>query len=433
MPASSTLRKSQWTDTLHHPIKVLEHAETLRLEKFTHEDLDDLTGCTDIWRLDLTRDRADTPVDLARFAHITGLQVLWLERVQVKNLSALIALPRLRYLILKDCRVAPHDELTGIHVDWPPRLSVEHSTQSPREWIEECLARYAATSPAQALTAMLIPIGKVSISDYECDSADGQRELLWQALLSTGRPDTRDVSGDDARQLARHIIDGDWHRVHAVVDMPLWSSALSLLFHGHPSEEAVRGVLAHPAPGFFEEAVICGLASQYTQDIKLIVQVFSEQGGRQLAPLQKGLTRYLKSWGHNDFDVDKLHVAHFAIADILGQISAPAFTPLYLQFLNERHNFSQIHLRLYKVLLDSVAKTQSSLLVEPIIDLLRFEKRVIGGDVVFVKKILKSVGLLGQRADAVLLASRFDAAAETRPDIIAAYEATMVRLGKKKN
>lgn len=426
-------RKNRWTDGIYHPIQVLEHAETLHLEKFTCEDLDDLAGCTDIWQLVLRSDRADGPIDLARLAHITGLQVFWLERVQVKNLSALIALPGLRYLILEDCKIAPYDELACINMNWPHKLSLKYTAQSPREWIEECMAHYTVSAPAQALATTLIPIGTVSISDYECDDASAQREAHWQALLRTGMPDTRDVSVDDARQLTRKIAEGDWSRVHAVTDLPLWSKALSWLFNDHPSEVAVRGVLAHTAPDFFDEAVICGLNSWYTQDIKVVVKVFSELGERLLAPLQAGVTRYLKRWGHNYFDVDKLHVAHFVIADILKNVSAPEFAPLYLQLLNERHNFSQVHLRLYKALLDSVANTKSSVVVEPIIDLLRFEKHVIGGDAAFVKKIFKVVSRLGQYADAAVLANRFDVAAETRPDVIDAYETAIVRLRKKQN
>lgn len=433
MSSTSATRKSRWTDTLYHPINVLEHAETLHLEKFTHDELDDLAGCTDIWRLDLSRDRADAPLDLARLAHITGLQALWLERVQIKNLSALTTLPRLRHLILQDCKLAPLDEPTGVYVKWPQELEIEYTAQSPRQWVEESLARHASRALDPSVATKLVSTGTVSISDYECDDPREQRQVLWQGLVLAGAPDTRDVPDESARQLSQHITDGDWSRVYVVADLPLWSKALNILFDNRLTEESVRGVLAHPTPGFFDEAVICGLASRYTQDIKLVVQVFSEQGERLLAPLQAAFRRFLKSWGHNDFDVDKPHVAHFTIAAILAQINDPAFTPLCQQFLDERHNFSQIHLRLYKALLDSVGKTQSALLVEPIVDLLRFEQRVIGGDSAFVKKILKAVGQLGRSTDAALLVSQFDIAAEARPDVIAAYETTLLRLRKKKS
>jgi hypothetical protein len=45
---------------------------------------------------------------------------------------------------------------------------------------------------------------------------------------------------------------------------------------------------------------------------------------------------------------------------------------------------------------------------------------------------LKAIGQLGGKTDAALLASRFDVAAETRPDVAEAYHAAAARLGKKK-
>ena len=63
---------------------------------------------------------------------------------------------------------------------------------------------------------------------------------------------------------------------------------------------------------------------------------------------------------------------------------------------------------------------------------LRFEKHILGGDAVFMKKIFKAIGQLGSKADAAVLASRFDVSAEARPDVAEAYEATMKKLGKKK-
>ena len=53
-----------------------------------------------------------------------------------------------------------------------------------------------------------------------------------------------------------------------------------------------------------------------------------------------------------------------------------------------------------------VGKTQSPLLVEPLIDLLRFEKHILGGDTAFMKKVFKAIGQLGGKADAAVLARR---------------------------
>jgi GTPase SAR1 family protein len=50
-----------------------------------------------------------------------------------------------------------------------------------------------------------------------------------------------------------------------------------------------------------------------------------------------------------------------------------------------------------------------------------------------MKKVFKAIGQLGAKADAAVLASRFDVSAETRPDVAEAFEATLKKLQKKKS
>lgn len=71
--------------------------------------------------------------------------------------------------------------------------------------------------------------------------------------------------------------------------------------------------------------------------------------------------------------------------------------------------------------------------MEPVIDLLRFEKHILGGDAAFMKKVFKAIGQLGTRADAAVLAGRFDVSAEARTDVVEAYDATLKKLEKKKS
>ncbi len=115
-----------------------------------------------------------------------------------------------------------------------------------------------------------------------------------------------------------------------------------------------------------------------------------------------------------------------------GASSFPAYTDLFLAYFNDRNAFSELHLHFYKKLLDVVVKTDAPEVVEPLIDMLGLDKRIIGGDAAFMKKIFKAVGHLGCRADAALLASQFNVADEARPDVATAYQAAMAGLLKKK-
>ncbi|MGY4533619.1 hypothetical protein ACVW0Y_002751 [Pseudomonas sp. TE3786] len=71
-------------------------------------------------------------------------------------------------------------------------------------------------------------------------------------------------------------------------------------------------------------------------------------------------------------------------------------------------------------------------LVEPIIDVLRFEKQIIGGDAVLLKKALKAIGQLGNQGHIPSLEAGFDFNQEQRADVQEAYAATLARLKKKR-
>jgi hypothetical protein len=80
-------QKSAWTDHIHSPISVLNHAKGLHLDRFTSADLDLITGCDDVLSLSLRSNKMSEPVDLARIAHI-------------RSLAALRSLPHLRVLTI---------------------------------------------------------------------------------------------------------------------------------------------------------------------------------------------------------------------------------------------------------------------------------------------------------------------------------------------
>jgi hypothetical protein len=93
-------QKSAWTDHIHSPISVLNHAKGLHLDRFTSADLDLITGCDDVLSLSLRSNKMSEPVDLARIAHIRSLHFLYLERLNFINLAALRSLPHLRVLTI---------------------------------------------------------------------------------------------------------------------------------------------------------------------------------------------------------------------------------------------------------------------------------------------------------------------------------------------
>ena len=465
--------KPKWTDRLYSPIRVLNHADGLHLDKFSDTDLDQIAHCDDILEIDLCSNRTAQPIDLSRLAHIKGLRRLRLERMQFTNLQALKALPHLNSLTIAYCDFKDFEALGGLQVEtlflWNnklthfpagldlPRLDslyLSHnrivnlafvaSYPSLKELhmdgnritdvsaLASCAALETMWINDNPLTTLAPLAGRRYRRLHVSNELSAERTALQLELSEP--PYERSPENLEAWRIARLMEAKDWPQLYAITDLAMLGDAFSNFVHGHFDEEMLRGALAHPAPGAFEAMVKRGLRPHYWDESLLLASVLSGFGERLVAPLTESFHAKLAFYpDHEPFYAGKLKQEHAAIVRILVQAPLPTFIDLFLAFFNLREAFSEIHLSHYKRLLDVVAKTQSPLLVPPLIDLLRFEKHILGGDAAFMKKIFKAIGQLGTKADAAALASRFDVSAETRPDVADAYEAAMKKLGKKKS
>jgi Leucine-rich repeat (LRR) protein len=467
-------QKPKWTNRLYGPIRVLNHADGLHLEKFSDADLDQIEDCDDVFELDLRSNRTAQPVDLSRLAHITGLRHLTLERMKFTNLQALLALPHLRSLTIDNCNFKDFDGLNGLKVAtlflWNNKLTgfpagldlsqleslvlshnriadLKFATSYPslRELsvngnlindlspLEACPSLEDLSVDGNPITSLAPLSGRRfkrlhTNNELHAEKVALQLELPEQAYV-------QDVDSAEAWRVARLMEAKDWPQVYAIASPSLLGGAFSNLVHGHADAEMMRGALAHPSPGAFDAMVARGLKPHYTPVLEQLIDVLSEHGERLIPPLAQAFQEVLTksySWYDTGFYAGKFKQEHFTMERILQKVASPAFAGLFLAFFEQRENFSQLHLNLYKWLLDVVGKTQSPQLVEPLIDLLRFEKHILGGDAPFMKKIFKAIGQLGAKADGTVLASRFDVSAETRHDVAEAYQAAVARLGKNK-
>lgn len=465
--------KLKWTNRLYGPIRVLNHADGLYLEKFTDADLDQIAGCDDVLEIDLRSNRTPQPVDLSRLAHIAGLRRLRLEHVRFSNLQALGALPRLQSLLIAHCDFQDFEALNGLQIEtlflWNNKLrafpagldlpKLESLYLSHNRIAEVGFAASYATlkelhingnqvadlSPLAACTALerlwaddnrlstLAPLAGRRFQRLHVDNALAcECESLKLELPET--PFEQDAESAESWRVARLMEAKDWPQLYAITSPALLGRAFSNLVHGHADAEMMRGALEHPAPGAFEAMVAHGLRPHYVSVREQLVDVVSAHGERLVPPLARAFDALLaQGYVHDpEFYAGKFKQEHFTLARILQQVASPVFAGLFQAFFAQRESFSQLHLDLYKWLLDVVGKTQSPALVEPLIDLLRLEERILGGDAAFMKKTFKAIGQLGTRADAALLTSRFDVAAEARPDVAEACLATLKKLEKKK-
>lgn len=466
-------QKPKWTNSLYGPIHVLNHADGLHLDKFTDADLDQIADCDDVLELDLRSNRTAQPIDLSRLAHITGLRRLRLERLKFTNVEALRALPHLQSLTIAYCDFKDFDRLNGLQVEtiflWNNKLTGFPAGLDLPQLDSLYLSHNRITDlgfVASYPTLKELHVDDNQINDLSPLAACAGLEKLWvndnplatlaplsgrrfqrlhtnnalhaeKVALQLELPEqafVQDADSAEAWRVARLMEAKDWPQIYAIASPSLLGSAFSNLVHGRADAEMMRGALAHPAPGSFEAMVAQGLNPRSVPVLEQLVDIFSEHGERLVPPLAQAFQQVLSKPYFYDagFYAGKFKQEHFTMARILQKVASPAFSSLFLAFFEQRESFSQLHLHLYKWLLDVVGKTQSPLLVEPLIDLLRFEKHILGGDAAFMKKIFKAIGQLGAKADAAVLASRFDVAAEVRPDVAEAYHAAVARLGKKK-
>ncbi|WP_285961477.1 leucine-rich repeat domain-containing protein [Pseudomonas tohonis] len=415
-------------------------------------------------------------IDLGRLTHIRSLGSLTLKRVAFGNLRALQALPGLRYLHLESLAFDDFAALDGwksleVIFIWHCKLrafpaALELPALRSLDLAGNAITDlgFAASYPAlRSLNVSCNPISdlaslagcdrleELSATDTQIASlapirgfghlarlnvaseltAEGNSLLRPEAPNDPDDPD--EVSHRNTAHVVERVGQKQWAQLHAIGDLELLANAFRWVFHDHMDEEMLRGMLAHPAPGAWQAVVIAGLDAHYSTVAKLTYETLKGFGDRLVEPLTAGFAQYLATPGHyHGFEVGKFKRPHFTIASLASDLAGPAFTGLFLAFLEERERFSAAHLIIYKKLLDGAAKTRSAALVEPIIDLLRFEKRVIGGDAVLLKKALKSLGQLGERRHVPLLQAAFDAQGEGRADVLDAYAATVAKLEKKK-
>eukprot|EP01030_Chromulinospumella_sphaerica_P008979 gene8979-8787_t len=426
--------KSKWTDSVYTRVKVLNHSNGLRLERFTSEELDQIADCDDVLELTLDRSKMKEPLDLARIAHITSLRKLELEGLKFTNLQALRALPHLGTLIIDNCKFSDFDALNGFKVFYPglATLQLERNQITDLSPLAACPAVVDLDVQDNPVTS-LAPLAGRKFTRFYADPQHREEQIALR-LKQDEWPRGETITEDD--KAPRHVADlmakNDWPALYAITDLALLGRAFASLLNRRGDAATLRGALAHPAEGAFHAMVANGLRPDQAMS-DLLVHVLCGYGERTIAPMTECFYTALARPSYQDeFYVGKMKSEHEIIMCVLTGIASPACTELFLAFFNEREGFSENYLYLYKHLLDVVGKTKSAQLAEPIMDLLRFEQKIIGGDPAFMKKIFKAIGQLGTKADAAVLASRFHAAAEERPDVLLAYEATLARLEKKK-
>ncbi|MFL0810053.1 MAG: hypothetical protein K6L76_06540 [Agarilytica sp.] len=381
-------KKNQWHN-LWGPIKVLNNEDDVQINNFSSSRLKDLENCTSIYSLVLSKslDR----VDLSCLSHLVDLEHLTLDRVDFHNEQALLNLPKLNILELEEVSLSKDQQMFFDNFN------------------EEFISKNY----------------ELTLKRFK----DAQTRFHGKAWPIFTEEEAKE-NNLAANKVKSSILNKDWEKAYSS-EIYILEAALKSLFHSHIEDESVVSELVECKDDeIFNLIVKTGLNSHYSYVADMFISSISKQSHRLCKPLERSFVYYLNlPWRYGEFSVGKLKTAHFSIVKILNEVAGRDFESLYRLFLNERFNFSDLHLTAYKRLLDIAHKCCGPSLAVEIIDLIRFENYIPDGDSAYIKKCIRAASKVGgsEHLTSMLELMR----SENREDVLKEYKAAEKRFKKK--
>ncbi|MCP5003098.1 MAG: hypothetical protein GY941_03975 [Planctomycetes bacterium] len=453
--------KSKWRN-LWGPIRVLNNEPEVQTRSFTNDRLKDLYNCTSIQKLELIRSME--VIDLSILSNVEFLQCLVLERVKFKNLHALKDLKKMRHVSISHC-VFDLDEFDGFQYlrsllltdcKLPPTsTTIKMNSLEEIKIRETTIHNYSFLSSFKSLEKLELRYNKIkrldTFPDYmsvkvfdrsgneilDASKLRGYKTLSNIRIVAINNrnpsPKKENVpERPETPEIYKRIKDNDWDYFYSQNLTTELSGALRNAFSMRHDTKFIEPLLRHPDNSVFESVVIAGLDSNQERVATEFEASILNYSDRLKKPLIDGFKYHLnKDYLLDDFYIGRFKRAHFMIVRLLGKLPPSQFSELYYLFLNERRNFSNLHLSYYKKLLDHIKYTEDHGLVEPIIDLIRYESYAVGGDNVLVKKCFKAIGFLGIKGDISLLHKFYEVGDEKREDVVREYHKMIKKLEKK--
>jgi len=473
---------SRWTDFMGTEMRVLDYANELIIDHFTNTDLDQLPG-NHVEALRFRCGKQSEPLDMRRLLQVKDLQSLQLERIALTHLESLANLADLRHLVIADCPLEDLgflDRLTSLsslvlrhcglqsfpdnlHLPALRYLVLTDNAISDLGFAAaypqlvnlsmdgnaiEDVSPLASCRQLEVLSIRYNPVASLAplraldrLWRFEIETARGKEARALNLGDPERRPRRRPSAGKiEAETLRNHVATGDWRALNAFQGDPAaLANAVYNFVDKQPGNDwhadcraALTIVLENVDEPILGAIIRRCLASHSSRLIDFFHEVFTSLERPLLGPLMCAFDTALAYDGSDSYGPGHLGRVHLQIAQLLRKVAAPELTPLYMQFLEQRETFSSWHLLTYKELLHSVGKLKAQLLVAPLIDLLRYDSRILGGDAVFVKRCLAAIKTLGTQSDIPALEAAFDGANDPRTDVAKAYRETVTRLQKKK-
>lgn len=450
------MASNQWC-TLWGPIHVLDYADDLKFKGITNERLGDLQGTVGITRLEL--ESSKEIIDLSLLVHLQDLESLNLDKCKFKNLKSLAMLPALEVLIIDNCHFdlqdlgalknikrlilhlknqqkLPNDlclpDLKDLIISGEKVNSIDfirHSTLLEDIDIDGTnvtdISPLVVCKNLKYFSSCRLPVSsfKPLASLNNLERLGVHVDVEDRAIRESGfvEPDKKHnpeiYKARDA--LMEKIKQKDWENIYKLPWSQDLYDALGYCY-SDLDQEGMNALLNHPNDEIFTEIFVCGIRHcHYARTYDRFIELMHEQTHRLYAPLLACTERRISN-------MDRF------VIDCLEMVASPDYSEIYRRYLARRNRFNHLNHYLIKRTLNTVGKTKDHTLVEPIIDLLNFECKIIGGDNVFMKKIFKAIGQLGNASDIPLIEQNYSVENEKREDVKKEYQAMMAKLTKKK-
>jgi hypothetical protein len=389
-------KKNTW-HSLWGPISVLNNEADVRISHFPESRLDELKDCTDIFKIIL--EKPLQTVDLAKIAHLSTLREIKLDKCSLINEQLLLNLPYLHTIKLNNCKLSKEQTqfFDDLEDDFLNKNHDKVRVLGDALWQEK--------------------LG----SDWRKPKSDEEKEqekvLTDKARLAILEADWQYAFSQPAR---KHLREGISWLFHLSVNKELCIERIDTLLSC--TDQDVFNLTVDQCLGNINSHNEKELTDLLIQNLDRLEQAF-------IWCFYKTLDVLIFGFCDAVFAKGKLKSEHFRMIKILKSAPAEKFINLYQVCLDDRVNFSDSHLTLYKRLLDIIAKSKAKELTQPIIELIQYEKQVPDGDLAFVKKCLKTVARLGDQSHLPDLESTMQN--EQRPELLAEYEVTKTRLQKR--
>lgn len=426
----TNLRSLRLDNVSYKNLAAVTNIETLHITR-SHFSFSDINSMKNLKMLSFSEPK-NFP-DFTECRHLENIETLMIFNCDISDISFLENYPNLNELIISHCKVQDLDPLKKCKY------------LSELDLTDNCIENIAALGELSGLQKLNLernPITDFSplqrLSNLQSISADKEAvnqfavQHGWIKLKPVPPPQSAETTIAINKMMSK-IAYGDWDYIYGLSESDEMRSAIYQSIRR--DSRVLNQWLAHPDDKALDLVVITALNARYNSADEILTSFLINNQHKLKKTLLKAFDQYNTSWNRHNWNYGSGYMntsCLYYILSIMDVVASPDWSELYHRFLSDRFVFTERHLWQFKKMFDSIGKTKDHTLVEPLIDLLRHDHAILGGDNVYMKKCFKAIGQLGNASDIPLVEQNYSVANETREDVKKEYQAMLAKLTKKK-